>query len=199
MKQYNLVLSGLGGQGVMTVSQVLAAAAARENVKVLLFEQTGIAQRGGGVSSFIRFGEAYSPRIPIGSADALISLEISEIASIIHYLKPQGQVWANSGIIHGYYSKLSPELYPKEEKIQQMIRLKTKHLCMVPAHRLAKESGSAQAVNMTMLGAFASGFSLLNVESITGAIEESGKKFIEKNLSAFWKGYEFAKKAWAAE
>lgn len=193
MKQYNLAFSGLGGQGVMTVSQVLAAAAAHENVQVLVFEGTGISQRGGGVFSFVRFGESYSPKIPIGGADALISLEISEIIRIIKYLKPQGQIWTNSGTIHGYYTKLRPELYPMEEKIKEMTRLKTDHLYMIPARRLAQEAGSAQAVNMTMLGAFSSVNSILNMDSITRAIEESSKKFAEVNLKAFWNGYNFAK------
>jgi indolepyruvate ferredoxin oxidoreductase beta subunit len=193
MKQYNLAFSGLGGQGVMTISQVLAAAAAHENVQVLVFEGTGISQRGGGVFSFVRFGESYSPKIPVGGADALISLEISEITRIIHYLKPQGQIWANSGTIHSYYTKLRPELYPMEEKIKEMTRLKTNHLYMIPARRLAQEAGSAQAVNMTMLGAFSSVNSILNMDSITWAIEESSKKFAEVNLKAFWKGYNFAK------
>jgi indolepyruvate ferredoxin oxidoreductase beta subunit len=193
MKQYNLAFSGLGGQGVMTVSQVLAAAAAHEDKQVVVFEGTGISQRGGGVFSFIRFGEAYSPKIPIGGADALISLEISEITRIIQYLKSQGQIWANTGIIHGYYTKLRPELYPKEEKIMEMARLKTDHLFMIPAHRLAHEAGSAQAINMTMLGAFSSVNPILNIDSITWAIEESSKKFAEVNLKAFWNGYNFTK------
>jgi len=193
MEHYNLAFSGLGGQGVMTVSQVLATAAAHENVQVVVFEGTGISQRGGGVFSFVRFGESYSPKIPIGGADALISLEISEIIRIIQYLKPQGQIWVNSGKIHGYYTKLRPELYPMEDKIREMIRLKTNHLSMIPARRLAQEAGSAQAINMTMLGAFSSVNSILNMDSIIWAIEESSKKFAEVNLKAFWIGYNFAK------
>jgi Pyruvate/2-oxoacid:ferredoxin oxidoreductase gamma subunit len=114
-------------------------------------------------------------------------------------LKPEGQVWANSGTIHGYYTKLRPELYPTGEKIKEMIRLKTSHLHMIPADRLAQEAGSAQAVNMTMLGAFSSRDSILNIDSITWAIEESNKKFAEENLRAFWKGYEYAKKEGMAE
>lgn len=195
MKPYNLALSGLGGQGVMTVSQVLAAAAVRENIQVLLFEGTGISQRGGSVFSFARFGESYSPKIPIGGADAIISLEISEIASVLHYLKQQGQVWANSGTIHSYYTKLRPEIYPTKEKIMDMIRLKTSHFHMIPADQLAQEAGSAKAVNMAMLGAFSSSNSFLNTDSITWAIEEISKKFAATNLKAFRGGYEFYKKS----
>jgi len=199
MKQYDLVLSGLGGQGVMTVSEVFATAASREGIQVKVFEGTGISQRGGGVFSFVRFGETFSPKIPLGRADAIISLEISEVASIIQYLKSKGQVWANSGTIHGYYTKINPELYPTQEKIKTMIRLKTAHFHMIPADRLAQEAGSAQAVNMVMLGAFSSSDSFLNTNSITWAIEETNKEFASANLNAFWKGYEFAKKERVAE
>lgn len=194
MKQFSLALSGLGGQGVMTVSQVLAAAAARENVRVLLFEGTGISQRGGGVFGFVRLGDFSSPKIPLERADALISLELSEITSIIQYLKPNGQVWSNSGRIQGYYSKLNPQIYPTEEKILEMIKLKTGHVRMIPADQLALEAGSPQGINMTMLGAFLSQNSLLHMDSITWAIEETNKKFAQENLKAFWRGYEFAKK-----
>lgn len=199
MKQFNLALSGLGGQGIMTVSQVLAAAAARENVHVLLFEGTGISQRGGGVFGFVRLGDFSNPKIPINGADAIISLEISEIASVIQYLMPRGEVWANSGRIQSYYSKLYPQLYPAEEKIIEMIKLKTRQFHLIPADRLAQETGSAQAVNMTMLGAFSSKNLLFKMDSITWAIEESNKKFAEKNLKAFWRGFEFAKKEGTSE
>jgi indolepyruvate ferredoxin oxidoreductase beta subunit len=198
MKKYNLVLSGLGGQGVMTISQVLAAAASREGIDVKLLEGTGITQRGGGVFSFVRFGEVHSPKIPMGEADAILCLEISEIASVIDYLEPEGEIWTNTGRIHGYHTKLRPELYPTQQDIEAMIRLKTPHLHVLPADRLAQEAGSPQAVNMVMLGAFSSGNSLLKKECITWAVEETNKRFAAANLEAFRKGYEFAKKRGAA-
>lgn len=197
VNRYDLVLSGLGGQGVMTISQVLAAAASREGLRVRLFEGTGIAQRGGGIFSFVRFGETHSPKIPLAEADAIVSLEISEIASVIQYLKPQGQVLTNSGRIHGYYTKLRPELYPAEESIENMIGLKTSHLHIISADRLAQDAGSPQAVNMVMLGAFCSINSLLQNDSITWAIQETNKKFASSNLNAFKKGYELAGKGGA--
>lgn len=199
MKQYNLVLSGLGGQGVMTVSQVIAAAASRESIPVKLFEGTGISQRGGGVYGFVRLGESYSPKIPVGKGDAIISLEISEIASVIPYLKSNGQVWANSGMIHGYYTKLKPELYPKPKDIQAMVMLKTNRLYTIPAAQLAQEAGSAQAVNMVMLGAFASNNAFVSVDSLTWAIAETNKRYAEANLNAFWNGFKFCDKASAAK
>ena len=191
----DIVFAGLGGQGVMTLLQVLAGAAYKENVRVKNFEGTGITQRGGGVFGFVRLGDAFGPKIPVGEADAIVSLELSEIVSVIHYLKPSGQVWANSEKVHGYYTKLHPDLYPLQERIEAMVRLKTPHLHLVPASGLAQEAGSPQAVNMVMLGAFSKSNHFLKTETITGAIEEANKKFAAANLEAFWKGYRFAEAA----
>jgi indolepyruvate ferredoxin oxidoreductase, beta subunit len=198
MKRYDIVLAGLGGQGVMTISQVIAGAARQEGLEVKLFEGTGITQRGGGVFGFVRLGETHSPRIPLGRADALISLEVSEIVSVLPYLKPQGEVWASTGKIHGYYSKLNPNLYPAQEKIEAVIRQRTPHLCLVPAGDLARQAGSPQAVNMVMMGAFLAGSSLVRTESVVGQIEAANPKFAAANLDAFWSGYGFVKHQRAA-
>jgi len=183
----------------MTISQILAAAASRESIQVKLFEGTGLTQRGGGVFSFVRFGDTHSPKIPIARGDAIISLEISEIVSVIGYLKPQGEIWTNSGRVHEYYTNLHPELYPTQESIETVIGQKTTYLHIVPASRIAQESGSPQAVNMVMLGAFSRGNSLLKKDSITWAIQETNRRFASSNLNAFWKGYEFGKKERAPE
>ncbi|NIQ39246.1 MAG: hypothetical protein GTN81_11725 [Proteobacteria bacterium] len=192
MKAFNLVISGLGGQGVMTISQMLAAAGSHEGLGVRLFEGTGITQRGGGVYAFVRFGEVYSPRIPVGEADAIISLEISEIVGVIHYLESDGQVWTNSEKIHGYYSKLRPQSYPDQNRIVAAIRLRTRELHIIPADRLAQQAESPRAVNMVMMGAFSRGNTFLRTESITEAIAQINPKFAEANLEAFWTGYRFA-------
>ncbi len=182
----------------MTIAQVLATAASREGIPVKYFEGTGMTQRGGGVFSFVRLGETYSPRIPPDKADAIISLEVSEIISVLHYLKPGGQIWTNSERIHGYYTKLHPELYPSQEKLAARVRSKTPHLHIVPANELAQAAGSVQAVNMVMMGAFLGGNPLFRTDSVTVAIEETSPKFASSNLEAFWKGYRFIKEEKAA-
>jgi indolepyruvate ferredoxin oxidoreductase, beta subunit len=198
MGKYDIVLAGLGGQGVMTISQVLAVAGHREGMEVKYFEGTGMTQRGGGVFSFVRFGRSFSPRIPLGRADALISLEISEVASVLHYLKREGGVWTNSGRIDGYYSKLDPRLYPLQEQVEGLVRLRTPRLSLIPAVELAREAGSPQAVNMVMMGAFLAESALLKTEFVTQAIEEANPKFSKLNLEAFWRGYSFLGKEKAA-
>jgi len=170
----------------------------RQGWGVKIFEGTGMTQRGGGVFSFVRFGEAFSPKIPLGRADVVISLEPSEILNVIRYLKPQGAVWIDSERVHGYYSKLSPHLYPSEEKLTAVIRMRTNQLFVVPARELARQLGSPQAANMVMLGAFLAQSELLPTDSITRAIEETNKRFASVNLEAFWKGYGFVKQKKAA-
>jgi len=175
----------------MTISQVLATAASRDGIPVKLFEGTGLTQRGGGVYGFVRLGETFGSRIAVGAADAIVSLEISEIASVLHYLRPEGEVWTSSGRIDGYYSKLQPDLYPPQQRIESMVRLKTPHLNVIPADRLAQEAGSVQAVNMVMMGAFLSGNALLKTESVQWAIQKNNPRFAATNLEAFLKGYRF--------
>jgi indolepyruvate ferredoxin oxidoreductase, beta subunit len=191
MGKMDIVFAGLGGQGVMTLLQVLAFAASKDRIPVKYFEGTGITQRGGGVFGFVRLGLSHSPRIPVGEADAIVSLELAEIASVITYLRPFGQVWGNLEKVHGYYTKLHPESYPLQEKIEALVRIRTPHLHLLPASRLAEEAGSPQAVNMVMLGAFCRKSSVLKLDSVTWGIGEVNKKFAASNLEAFSKGYAF--------
>jgi len=194
MEQYNVALSGVGGQGVMTVSEVLALAAARENMPVSVFEGTGIAQRGGPVFGFVRLGRVYSPKIPLGHADVIIGLEISEVGSMLPYLRNQGEVWLSSGRVDGYHTKLRPSIYPSRETIESVIRKKTSHLHIIPAERLAREAGSPRAVNMVMLGAFMSQNNVVGSDSVIWAIEHVSPKFASSNVKAFRKGMAFGRK-----
>ncbi len=198
MKSFDVVIAGLGGQGVMTIAQVLALAGLRQGGRVKVFEGTGMTQRGGGVFSFVRFGEAFSARIPMGQADALISLEPSELLNVIPYLKPEGTVWMNSEKVNGYYSKLCPELYPSLERLRALIRMRTRQLFVVPAAELARQSGSPRAANMVMLGAFLAQCEIVRTDLVTQAIEDVNPRFRSSNLEAFWKGYGFMKKEEAA-
>jgi indolepyruvate ferredoxin oxidoreductase beta subunit len=195
MEKLDIVFSGVGGQGVMTLLQVLAGAATKDHIPVRTFEGTGMTQRGGGVFGFVRLGDSFGPKIPVGTADAIIGLELSEIVSVIHYLKPNGEVWANSGKIHGYYTRLTPELYPDQEKIEALVKMRTPHLHLLPAVHLAQEAGSPQAVNMVMLGAFCKTNSFLKLESVTWAIEDTNKKLCLPESGSLLKGYHFFESA----
>lgn len=191
MKAFDLVLSGLGGQGVMTLARIFAAAASREGIKVTLFEGTGLTQRGGSVFGFIRFGEHWSAKIRAHTADSIISLEFSEILNVIHFLKADGSVLINAGSVYDYYTKLNPDAYPSPTSIENIIKKHTSHFRIIPASQLAKESGSPQAVNMVMLGAMARNDLPVTFEGIKWAVEHTNAKFAAPNLNAFQKGVDF--------
>lgn len=127
----------------------------------------------------------------MAGAEAIVSLEISEVARVIPFLKPQGEVWSSSGEIHGYDTKLHPHLYPAAAKIAALVQLRTPHLHLIPAPRLAKEAGSSQAVNMVMLGAFSRKNPFLDPDSITWAMEQVSPTFAKVNQEAFWRGFRF--------
>ncbi len=195
MDQYNLVMVGLGGQGVMTISQILATTASKEGIPVRLFEATGLTQRGGSVQGHLRLGESYSPKIPLGNAQGLICLELSEIArGSTHYLAKNGKVWINTAKIYDHHTKLRPDLYPSIEKLKALVNLRTDRIYMIPADSLAQDAGSAQAVNMVMIGAFANYEPILKTDSIVQAIHEKSGRFAPINIDAFWKGYNFIKR-----
>jgi len=175
----------------MTASHVLALAASREGISVKTFEGTGMAQRGGRVSGFVRLGGTRSPKIPMGGADAIIGLEISEVLGVLPYLKGDGKVWVSSRRVDSYHTKLRPSVYPTLEKIEAVIRGVTHHLHIIPAEHLAREADSPRSVNMVMIGAFVSAEKVLTHDSIAWAIHRVNRKFASSNLRAFWKGSEF--------
>ena len=98
--KYNILLGGVGGQGLMLLSGVIGVACVDSNLKVVTSEQHGLAQRSGSISAHIRIGDAYSPLIPYGSADMIISMEAMEALRNIEYLKSGGTVITSSRLLH---------------------------------------------------------------------------------------------------
>jgi len=98
--KYNVLLAGVGGQGLMLLSQVMGDACTRSGVKVVVGAQHGLAQRSGSISAHVRIGDAYSPLIPYGTADLIIAMEAMEALRYVEFLKPGGTVVMNSRIMH---------------------------------------------------------------------------------------------------
>jgi indolepyruvate ferredoxin oxidoreductase beta subunit len=178
----------------------MAAAALRQGLDVRIFEGTGLTQRGGGVFGFVRFGKTHSPKIPVGKADGIISLEMSEVSSVIKYLKRGGEVWTNTVRIPGYHTKLCPHSYPTQRSLETLLRMRTSRFHIIHADLLAREVGSPQAANMVMLGAFCRANGLLKRESLIVAIQEASPNHAVVNLNAFSRGYEFVERraSWQA-
>ncbi len=185
MKTINYVLSGLGGQGILFMTKVLATAALNKGYNILGAETHGMAQRGGSVVSHLRIGDAGSSLVRAGAADFLISMDESEAYRYLPYLKKGGQLFANAK------SKSFPDkrvaAYLKKNKITAFA---------MEASKKAMDLGSPKSTNLAMV-AFYAAFEMgpLNADDLRATVDNmSPGKVKEINLKIFDACYEVGKK-----
>ena len=182
----NIVLCGVGGQGTVLASKLIAAAAMKKNIPVMSAETIGMAQRGGSVFSHIRMGEGlYSPMIAKGTADIIIGFEPGETVRMLPYLKENGQIIVSQRAIMPVTAALTDTPYDGE----QMIGYLRKHiskLLVVDTEQACREIGSAKAINILLLGAaIHSGALGLEEDEIKEALRERlPERFHELNFRA---------------
>jgi len=197
-KEINIIICGVGGQGVVVVSELLGNAAVRGNVAVKGSEVLGMAQRGGSVFSNLRLGgDIIAPMTPEGKCDVLIAVEPSEALRNIQYLAKNSVVVLNTTTVMPYTVYLGQSSYPTSDEITSKLRKVTDRIISLDASGLAKEAGSLQAANVVMLGAlFGTGLMPVKEETAKEAILARFKaKVGEINIKAFDLGYEYVKKA----
>ena len=187
---YDLLIAGVGGQGVILASNVIGEACLIEGRQVKAAETHGMAQRGGSVECHIRIDGRYGPLVPPGKADLLMAFELIEALRYRHYLKPGGRLVANRLVLVPTSVFMQKLEAPTEEKI--LGRLADLTPCILDADAKAVEAGSPLTQNMVMAGA--ASLSLpLKVASLEEAIRRSvPKKTIDMNLRAFQLGREAA-------
>jgi len=189
----NLILSGVGGQGLLALAAVIGEAARSLDLHVLQAEVHGMAQRGGVVQSHLRYSDQpiHSPLVKEGTAHLVLSLEPMEALRYLPLLAVDGAMVANSVPF-----KNIPN-YPDEECIEKEILLLPNHR-FIDAVSLSKMAGAMQAANMVMLGAGAP-FLELPMETLQASIRSvfAGKSdaVIETNLRAFQLGFETSEAA----
>jgi indolepyruvate ferredoxin oxidoreductase beta subunit len=148
----NVLLTGVGGQGVVLASYVLSHVAMSEGYDVKQSEVHGMAQRGGSVTSHFRFGDkVWSPLVSPGTADLLMAFEALEGLRYVHWLKPGGVLVYNSQRINP--SPVSAGLATYPENIDDLIAAAWPNTTCVNANELAAQAGTVKAVNVAMLGA----------------------------------------------
>ena len=182
-EKIDIILSGVGGQGALSVGAIVSMAAMKEGFKVRQSEVHGMAQRGGAVLAHLRIssGIIECDLIPRGGADVVLSMEPLESLRYLEYLKPEGAlVTADEPVLN------IPD-YPDLEKVHQAVRdLPNSNL--VDAKTLAKEAGAVRAVNMVLVGALSLNLPL-KPESIEEAIRDKftskGEAVVDTNLKAF--------------
>lgn len=179
----NVILAGVGGQGLLTLAAVIGEAARSLDLDVKQAEVHGMAQRGGVVQSHLRYADRplHSNLVRVGTADLILALEPMEALRYLPYLSPTGAVVSDTSPLRNI-----PD-YPKQETILGEIGKSAIHR-LVDAGALAKEAGAMQAGNMVMLGA-GSPFLELPEKAMIAAIEtlfaDKGSSVIETNVRAF--------------
>ncbi len=181
----DIMICGVGGQGTVLASKIIAASAMDEGSAVHSAETIGMAQRGGSVTSHVRIGEgAYSPLIPVGGADLLIAFEPSEAVRNLRYLKKDGFVIVNRVPVKPT-TLGSSEGYDGKEEIAF---LQSKCDCLVvDSDALCAPFGSSKFFNVAVIGAAAGTGKLgIGADTIRNTIVRIvPERFQEKNLAAF--------------
>ena len=183
MSVFNIVIAGVGGQGVLLASKVLAESALKSGMDVKQNEVHGMAQRGGSVISFVRIGEkVFSPVVMPGTADILISFEPLEALRYIHYLKPGGMLVYNKVTINPSTVASGLATYPAD--VEEQISKACANSHGIDALAIAQQAGNAKAVNMVMVGAVVKNLPLESriVEEVVKEI--SRDKGVEVNMKA---------------
>jgi len=172
IKTTNVMLVGVGGQGVLLASELICAAVMAEGYDVKKSEVHGMAQRGGSVVSNVRFGEkVYSPLITKGEADILLSFEQVETLRWFDYLHETSVVIMNLQKIMPVAVTTGKENYP--ENIPDLLSRKSPHIYPVDAREIARTAGNMKTVNVALTGAFSNHLDLP---------EKHWKSIIEKNV-----------------
>lgn len=200
MKSYNILLAGVGGQGLMLLSQIIGDACTRKNINVVVGAQHGLAQRSGSISAHVRVGDVSSPLIPFGSADLIIAMEGMEALRYIEYLKEGGIVVMSQRIIHPplessplVKSRNVKGAYTTLEQVKIAMSEVAGRLIDLDSRKLALEAGNSRVENVVLLGAACSlpGFPL-NTEEL----KESIQRIVpERAIKANYNALELGKKS----
>jgi len=179
----NIMIVGVGGQGSLLASKLLGHLLLNKGFDVKVSEVHGMSQRGGSVVTYVRFGEkVYSPIIDQGEADLIVSFELLEAARWLPYLKEGGQIVTNTQMIDPMPVITGAAQYPEhlEEKIAEKARLDA-----LDCLELARQAGSAKAVNIVLMGRLSRYFDFPEedwLESIEACVPA---RFVDLNKTAF--------------
>ena len=194
MTQYNILLAGVGGQGLMLLSQVMGDACTRSGIKVVVGAQHGLAQRSGSISAHVRIGDAYSPLIPYGTADLIIAMDAMEALRYVEYLKQGGTVVMNSRMMHPpletspiVKNRQEKRMYVTLEQVKAQLGKVAGRVIDIDAEKVAVEAGNPRTENVVLLGA-ASALSGFPIQ--TEPLKDSVKRIVperavDANLKAF--------------
>jgi indolepyruvate ferredoxin oxidoreductase, beta subunit len=187
----NFILAGVGGQGTILASDLLAQVGMDVGYDVKQAEVHGMAQRGGSVSSHVRWGPVvHSPLIAVGEADILVGFEQAEAVRFAHFVRPGGTVVVNQQAIAPITVSAGSAHYPAMDYLRSQLAQVTEQVYWVPAIDIARALGNDKVTNVVLLGALSA---LLDVpERVWLKAVESRvpARFLQLNHSAFQRGRE---------
>ncbi len=181
-----VILAGLGGQGVVFATRLLANTAVTLGYRVVASETHGMSQRGGSVVSHLKIGGSEAPLIRKGTADFLLALDADEAARNLPFLRPGGIAFVNT------CAALPAEIQAHIERLSFDIRT-------MDAHKIGLDLGTATVANVAMLG-FAASHPAVNLpfQALQSTLESTSSKRLDTNLKALAAGFEVAGEAIAS-
>jgi indolepyruvate ferredoxin oxidoreductase, beta subunit len=188
-KVTNIFLSGVGGQGTILASNILAEVFLKAGYDVKKSEVHGMAQRGGDVTTHFRFGKkVYSPLIKYGDVDFLLSFELLEALRYINWVKPEGKIVINKQEIFPPGVNLGTAKYPQD--VEKLFKKFFKNnATVIDGQEIARKLGNTQAANVVLVGAFSNFFPEMKEERFIDAIKTLlAPKLHDLNVKAFYEG-----------
>lgn len=185
----SILFVGVGGQGTILASKLLSEGLMKSGLDVKMSEVHGMAQRGGSVTTQVRFGSrVYSLLIEKGKADVIVAFEKSEAARYIDYLKKDGHLIVNDYEIHPVTVLIGKDKYP--ENLNERLKAAVYNTIIVDAAKIAEELGNIKAQNVVLLGAVIKAMKLDNINWKDAIESVIPPKAIELNLRALTAGME---------
>ena len=191
MRTFNLVIVGVGGQGILTLGSIVGTASIISGRDVSIAEVHGMSQRGGSVIVHVRIGEEPSPIVPVGAADHVIALELIEAARYAHYARQDAFL-----VVNDFLWPPPLQKYPARDLIVSSLRAKNAKLYVFDANRLsAQYTGSIISANIALLG-FSLGVNqeledIIPLDAVEKSLEEHFRKnILEANIKLLRAAYE---------
>lgn len=192
-ERLRIYFTGVGGQGTLTATNLLAHAAMEAGLEAVAGEVHGMAQRGGVVESALLLGGYRAPRLDFGEADIILGFEALETLRGLPYLVPGGIVFSSTDELPPLDVALGNAEYPSLQTIENEVGKIASKAVFIPCHKLGQEAGAVQSGNTALLGAvMASGVLPFGTEALQSAIENClPEKIRQVNLKALRLGEQF--------
>jgi len=197
-KTTNIIMIGIGGQGTLTMMEMLALAAEEANEEVRVLSRVSLARLGGSGMCHVRLGPSVSPAIPVGEADVLLTLEMSEILRVLPMARRGALAFINTFRRLPIAAGVAGIRYPTREEIVGTLKEAGVTGIFVPeilpslSNEIEDGQQSNSRINIIMLGVFCSYTQLLPRDALENSITNRLPQFAEQNLRTFSAGWGFA-------